>query len=521
MKFVAPALLLAATAALADASSAWNRSPQAIQQIYKQLRAEKAASGNVNGNSVKTALARRKPATNNKQFKYLNRSTKQFFVNGTVGSIPDVHFDLPESYAGLLPISTDKDETRKLYFWFWPSTGGPETQDDIVIWLNGGPGCSSLEGFLQENGPFTWKYGTYLPQPNKYTWVNLTNMIWVEQPVGTGFSQGEPNIKNQEDVAEQFLGFFRNFNNKFNLHNKRVWITGESYAGKYIPYIADAMHNRKDTRNFNIKGTMMYDPSIHSDLIMEEAPAVPFAIRNNAILNLPDETIAALNKTATDCGLNDFYNTGLTYPPTGPLKAPAQKCSRSLWQDIFDAALTVNPCFNIYHITDTCPLLWDVLGFPGSTGYLPDGAKVYFARPEVQRAINAPATAWEECSERDVFPHGDASPYPIPGGVMARIIEKSDRTIIAHGLHDFILLADGSRMAIQDMNWGGKQGFQEAPTKKFIVPYDGQGEMGLWHEERKLTYVEIKLSGHMVPQYQPGAAYRQLEYLLGRVKDLS
>lgn len=46
--------------------------------------------------------------------------------------------------------------------------------------FNGGPGCSSLSGLLTENGPFTWEAGTYAPVQNPYTWVNLTNMLWVE-----------------------------------------------------------------------------------------------------------------------------------------------------------------------------------------------------------------------------------------------------------------------------------------------------------------------------------------------------
>jgi carboxypeptidase D len=68
-------------------------------------------------------------------------------------AIPDVPFDLGESYAGLLPISSDEDETRKLYFWFFPSTN-PNATNEITMWFNGGPGCSSLSGLLTENGPF-------------------------------------------------------------------------------------------------------------------------------------------------------------------------------------------------------------------------------------------------------------------------------------------------------------------------------------------------------------------------------
>ena len=109
------------------------------------------------------------------------------------------------------------------------------------------PGCSSLEGLLQENGPFLWQYGTFKPVPNPYTWVNLTNVVWVEQPVGTGFSQGIPTATNEEDVAAQFLGFWENFIDTFALQGRKIYITGESYAGYYVPYIADAMLNKNDT----------------------------------------------------------------------------------------------------------------------------------------------------------------------------------------------------------------------------------------------------------------------------------
>jgi hypothetical protein len=96
------------------------------------------------------------------------------------------------------------------------------------------PGCSSFEGLLQENAPFLWQYGTFKPVPNPYTWVNLTNVVWVEQPVGTGFSQGIPTATNEEDVAAQFLGFWENFVDIFALQGRKVYITGESYAGYYV-----------------------------------------------------------------------------------------------------------------------------------------------------------------------------------------------------------------------------------------------------------------------------------------------
>lgn len=90
--------------------------------------------------------------------------------------------------------------------------------------------------------------------------MKLTNVVWVEQPIGTGFSTGEASAVSEEEVAHQFLGFWRNFVDTFELHGRKIFIAGESYAGMYIPYLADAMLNENDTTYFRLNATMMYDP---------------------------------------------------------------------------------------------------------------------------------------------------------------------------------------------------------------------------------------------------------------------
>lgn len=66
-------------------------------------------------------------------------------------------------------------------------------------------------------------------------------MLWVEQPVGVGFSQGVPNITNEVELGLEFIGFYKQFVDAFGLQNWDVYLTGESYAGYYVPYIADAV----------------------------------------------------------------------------------------------------------------------------------------------------------------------------------------------------------------------------------------------------------------------------------------
>ena len=141
-------------------------------------------------------------------------------------------FKVTESWAGLMPITNDPKSDQKFFFWLWPAMN-KESTNDVVIWLNGGPGCSSNEGNLQELGPlnFPWNVTGSPDRPyvekNPYAWNNLATLLFVEQPISTGFSTGTPTAKNEVDVANQFFGFLEKFYDVFpELHGKNLWITG-------------------------------------------------------------------------------------------------------------------------------------------------------------------------------------------------------------------------------------------------------------------------------------------------------
>jgi carboxypeptidase D len=261
-------------------------------------------------------------------------------------------------------------------------------------------------------------------------------------------------------------------------------------------------------------------------------PAVAYVKEFNNLFRLNETVMGKLNNMDKYCGYTEYLNNWLVFPPKGIMPSiPAKKsytCD-TLWRQIKKVAEEVNACFNQYQITTTCPLLWDVLGFPGSFEYLPDGATVYFDRVDVKKAINAPVNqTWAECADIPLTTSDHSR--PASHAVLPRVIEKSQRTVIAHGTLDFILLGNGTLLSIQNMTWNGAQGFTSQPKLPFVVPYhadrtlstlSGFGTQGIYHTERNLTWVEVFLSGHMVPQYAPMAAFRMLEFLLGRIPDLS
>ncbi|KAF9224578.1 alpha/beta-hydrolase [Gyrodon lividus] len=444
---------------------------------------------------------------------FSNPKASEFWVNGS--ALPLVDFDVGPSWAGLLPISNNPNETRQLYFWFFPPGPGGSL-DDLIFWTNGGPGCSSLEGLLQENGPLSWAYGQAGPTVNEYSWTNLSSVLWVEQPVGTGFSQGTPNIENEDQLAEQLVGFMQQFLEVFSeLKGKKLWLTGESVN------IANYIYENPTLLDLSLQGIWINNPRLSWDVVQNEIPAVNFVHTYEGLFSFNQTYMQQLDKTAARCNYSDYVSTYVTYPPTGLLPLPggsvefAEGCD--VWDDIFTNALIINPAFDVYRIWDTYPILWDVLGFPGSFGQ--EQSPLYFNRKEVKEAIHAPVdTEWIECSYVDVFPDGDQS-LPTAFTVLPNVIEKSVRSVIVHGLADFRFLAEGTRIVIQNawpngLVWNGLQGFQTPICKdSFIV--DGVGAYGSMHSERGLTYYEVVLSGHKVPQFAPVAAFQIMQYLMG------
>jgi carboxypeptidase D len=309
----------------------------------------------------------------------------------------------------------------------------------------------------------------------------------------------------------------------------------------YCPYIASNMLDANDTTYFDVQGMLIYDPAIEDDAI-DEAPIRYFVDYWANLFPFNDTTKAQLANASETCGYDAFTDHYLSFPPPGPQPVAAKlpgmdengtgllpECE--IFNFVMDAIFEINPGWNVYQVAQLLPVPDDVLGFPYSSFYTAPGREIYFNRTDVKKAINAPLDVdWQICSAQSVFAGSGDTSDPSSYAAIPYVIDRTRNVQIAHGSLDFVLLANATLLAIQNMTWGGAQGFQSVPAYPLFVPHhdnpsvagmSGQGVLGTWHEERGLTWALIELTGHMVPTWQAAVAFRQIEVLLGRVSALN
>jgi len=183
-----------------------------------------------------------------------------------------------ESYSGYLTV--DEKYDSNLFFWFFPAICGANTAP-VLLWLQGGPGASSLFGLFNEHGPFFVNEKNQLKLRN-HTWTASYSVLYVDNPVGTGFSftgNDTGYSTNQTTVGlnmyEALVQFFTVFSE---YRNNDFYVTGESYAGKYVPSLSYIIHQKNPGASIkiNLKGLIigngLVDPIkqlIYSDYLYE------------------------------------------------------------------------------------------------------------------------------------------------------------------------------------------------------------------------------------------------------------
>lgn len=111
------------------------------------------------------------------------------------------------------------------------------------MWYNGGPGCSSMLGFVQEHGPYVIENGATTFHQNEYSWNMFANMLYIESPGGVGYSTcsgAECNFDDNISAADNLAALLYWYETKFpEFQGNDLYISGESYAGIYVPYVVN------------------------------------------------------------------------------------------------------------------------------------------------------------------------------------------------------------------------------------------------------------------------------------------
>ncbi|CAL9197043.1 unnamed protein product, partial [Musa hybrid cultivar] len=398
-------------------------------------------------------------------------------------------------YSGY--VTVDDDPGRALFYWFFEAVEDPASKP-LVLWLNGGPGCSSIAyGLAEELGPFHINADGKSLYLNPYTWNQVANILFLDSPVGVGFSYSN----NSQDVltngdkrtAKDSLTFLKKWFKRFPQYKGReFYITGESYAGHYVPQLAQAIvRSQKLTgeKSINLKGYMVGNAL--TDDFHDHYGVFHFMWTAGLI---SDQTYKLLN---VFCDFQSFVHT-------------SSECETIL--DIADKELGNIDPYSIF--TPSCPgsvtfsknKLLKRRHSVGSIGEKYDPcteqhSTVYFNLPEVQKALHInPAFApskWETCS--DVVNENWMDSARSVLHIYHELIGYGLRIWMFSGDTDAVIPVTSTRYNIDSL---------KLPTVTPWHPwYDDGQQVGGWTQVYKgLTFVTVRGAGHEVPLHQPKLA---------------
>ncbi|TDL29373.1 KEX1 protein [Rickenella mellea] len=426
-----------------------------------------------------------------------------------VARVPDLHQNDERPlhvYAG--HISSDPnartapptDVTAHLFFVLVKARRSAD-KERVLFWFNGGPGCSSLDGLMMEVGP--WRVdGKGGLNATDGGWEEYTTMVYVDQPAGTGLSYTSTNhfVHELSDAAGQVVEFLQNFYDVFpEYQDMETYVAGESYAGQYIPYIADAILSSR--LRTPLKGVAIGNGWM--DGRSQYPSYIDYAVKHG-ILEEGSATFKQ-SKDAVDQCLKLFEDN------TGPEIIQNNKCDQIMGIVSKSRRKTVNGqlmCMNIYDVrlddtSPACGMNWP----PGL-----DSVTTYLGRADVKRAFHASrkAEAWRECTGRvqeELYNRRSASSITIIPKLLGKI-----PILLFAGDQDLICNYMGIESMIQKMTWNGATGLGTVETKSWSVD---EIPAGTWVESRNLTYVKVFNSSHMVPFDVPNVAHDMILRFMG------
>jgi len=398
-----------------------------------------------------------------------------------------------DAYSGMLSI---RNGTGLLHYVFVTSQQNKST-DPVVLWLNGGPGCSSLLGLISENGPFNIPDGqsNFTQTPNPWSWNTVANVLYLETPVGVGFSQNfaaNYTYNDTNTAADNWAALVQFFERFPQYKDRKFFITGESYAGMYIPYTSQYIIQQnavKGNPQINLKGIMVGN-GVFNISTLENSTNWFFDYQNFYGPNLANiwETNCQTDPKGAKCAFFENESDKILYG-VDPYDIYGQ-----CWGG-FDLSKNFHPRFKRmakkHNVGDGGAPCADFTPFSN-----------YFNTPYVKQALHVPENVtWEACSDIDynIDPQGSFPCY------LNTLFKTKDLNILIYsGDIDGVVPYLDTLLSIDYLE-AKSNGKRTVDWHQWKYPGNQVGGQAVQYSN--LQFTTIRAAGHQVPTSQPAAAF--------------
>ncbi|CAL9158980.1 unnamed protein product [Musa hybrid cultivar] len=405
-------------------------------------------------------------------------------------------------FAGYVTVNQERG--RALFYWLTEAVTDA-AKKPLVLWLNGGPGCSSVAyGASEEIGPFRIDRTGSSLYLNKFSWNREANLLFLESPAGVGFSYANVSSDLQsvgdERTAQDALAFLIRWMSRFPEYKHReFYISGESYAGHYVPQLARKIveYNKASSRPFiNLRGILV----------------------GNAVTDNYYDSLGTVFYWWTHSMISDSTYQSILSSCDFRSPRSSRKCDHVVNYAVNHEFGDIDQ-YSIYTPSCTAPNATDVqrLRFKNSlihrrpAGYDPcveKRAEKYYNRPDVQKAMHANTSGipyrWTACSDILIKTWADADISMLP--TYKELIKAGLRVWMFSGDTDSVVPVTATRFAISHLG---------LKTKIPWYPWYSRRQVAGWTEVYEgMTFASVRGAGHEVPLLQPSRALQLFQSFL-------
>jgi vitellogenic carboxypeptidase-like protein len=390
----------------------------------------------------------------------------------------------------------------------------------LLIWLNGGPGASSLNGLFLENGPYLMAsdaVGTIFENP--YAWNKEAHIMYWDNPVGSGYSfnDNERYVNSEDELSDQFYAALQVFFREYSEYSScPLYITGESYGGKYIPAIAEKIleKNQKVRENegdkdiiINLKGLSIGNPWMYAALQTKIRIQIGFDL--------------GFLDTGQYKRLMEQYE-----PLPGLIEEGLWRKAFDLNQGIKNELIACGGNIAIYDIR-----AWDDGLFGAQLGN-------YLELPGVKDALHVPLSRpWQDADETgpvtdhlikdyvsntadypEIEPDGRRFDFSL-GHLLDRMDEEGKpelRILLYTGNLDMSCGFQGTEQILSNLKWRHQREWQNLNRKVWVEPHTQT--RGYIKYYANLTQIVVPHAGHLVPTNQPETSLMMINHFINREK---